>query len=100
MFYRQNITLRVRGHYKRIANQIGTYIMTILYYEYSVVILAFSVQICRAVDHSAMLYNNNYGDTLIIVVSFSYFYLTHKYNDNIMNTHYYIRGLRERRQIL
>ena len=38
MFYRQNITLRVRGHYKRIANQIGTYIMTILYYKYSVVI--------------------------------------------------------------
>ena len=49
--------------------------MIILYYEYSVVILAFSVQICMVsytVDHSAMLYNNNYGDTLIIVVSFSY----------------------------
>ena len=63
---------------------------------YSVVILAFSVQICRVsytVDHSAMLYNDNYGDAVIIVVSFSY----HKYNDNIMNTRYYIRGLRERR---
>ena len=63
--------------------------MTILYYE---VILAFSVQICMVsftVDHSAMLYNNNYnGVALIIVVSFSYLYLTHKYNDKIMNTHY------------
>ena len=61
--------------------------MIILYYEYSVVILAFSVHICRVsytVDHSAMLYNNNYyGDAVIIVVSFSYLYLTHKYNDNI-----------------
>ena len=32
--------------------------------------------------------NNYYGDAVIIVVSFSYVYLTHKYNDNIMNTHY------------
>ena len=71
-------------HYKRIANQIGTY--------HNVVILAFSIQICRVsytVDHSAALYNNNYyGDTVIIVVSFSYLYLMQKYNDNIMNTRY------------
>ena len=33
--------------------------------------------------------NNYYGDAVIIVYSiFSYLYLTHKYKDNVMNTHY------------